>query len=176
MDRMQDTFIEYMIKQKKSTSSILKTVAIVFGAVIAAFLVFMIFLMLPPQLITFMPLAVAAVFYGAYRLAASLNVEFEYTLTNGELDVDKITNRRRRKRLLTIHCKSFTVFARVNDPEHKNEENAEFNKVIDASANSANYDDYYAIFFKNGQKFKLIFNPTAKMIDVFKMYAPRVIK
>jgi len=77
---------------------------------------------------------------------------------------------------MTIHSKSFICFAKVGDEEFKAQENDNFTRVIDASSHSKTYDEYYAVFFKNGQKIKLIFNPTQKMIDVFKFYAPRVVK
>lgn len=171
-----DSFIEYMIQQKKSASVTLKKLAIYFAALIMSLIVSIVMLIFPSILIGFMPMAVVLIFFIAYRITTSFDIEFEYILTNGELDIDKITHKRRRKRLLTVHSKSFTCFAKVGDKEHTEEENDTFAKVIDASAKSKNYDDYYAVFFKNGQKVKLIFNPTQKMIDIFRIYAPRVVK
>lgn len=170
-----DSFIEYMIKQKKKGSVIAKQLLVVFAAVLLSLALTVVFLILPQAALSFWPLCVAGVIYAAYRIIASFDVEFEYILTNGELDVDKITNKKKRKRLITIHSKSFIAFGKVEDGTCSSQNDGEFAKVIDASANSATYDDYYAVFFKNGQKVKLIFNPTQKMIDVFKIYAPRVV-
>ena len=171
-----DSFMEYMIAEKQTAKTILKKIGIYFGALLLTLVSFFVMLMFPSVLIGFAPMVIVLIFYIAYRINTSFDVEYEYILTNGELDVDKITNKKRRKRLLTIHCKSFTAFAKVGDKEFLSEENEEFSKVIDAGAKSSALEDYYAVFYKNGQKIKLIFNPTQKMIEVFKIYAPRVVK
>lgn len=171
-----DSFMEYMIAEKQTAKTVLKKIGIYFAALLLTFVSFIVMLMFPSVLIGFLPMVIAIIFYAAYRITTSFDVEYEYILTNGELDVDKITNKRRRKRLMTIHCKSFTAFARVGDKEFLQEENAEFARVIDASAKSSALEDYYAVFYKNGQKIKLVFNPTQKMIETFKIYAPRVVK
>ncbi len=171
-----DSFMEYMIAEKQTAKTVFKKIGIYFAALIITLISFIIMMMFPSALIGMLPMVIVLIFYIAYRINTSFDVEYEYILTNGELDVDKITNKKRRKRLMTIHCKSFTVFARVGDEEFLSEENGEFARVIDASAKSSALEDYYAVFYKNGQKIKLIFNPTQKMIDSFRMYAPRVVK
>lgn len=171
-----DSFIEYMIQQKKTAKDIIKQVLVYTIAVFISLILMVAAFIFIPQFISFAPMVIALVFFGAYKITSAYNVEYEYILTNGELDIDKITNRKKRKRLLTVHCKTFTCFSKVGNPEYKNEENAQFSKVIDARAHSKTYDDYYAVFFINGQKTKLLFNPTQKMIDIFKIFAPRVVK
>lgn len=171
-----DSFIEYMISQKKTAKTVLKKTGIYMAAFMISMLFVLIILIFGSALISLIPMVMLLIFYVAYRINTSFDVEFEYILTNGELDIDKITHKRRRKRLMTIHCKSFIAFAKVGDKEYADEENAQFAKVIDASAKSSSITDYYAVFFKNGQRTKLIFNPTQKMIDIFKVYAPRVVK
>ena len=171
-----DSFLEYMIKQKKTKKVICESIAVIFAAILMSFVITFVFLFIIPQAISILPILIFIMFYLAYRIIASFDVEYEYILTSGELDIDKITNKKRRKRLLTVHCKTFTAFAKVGSGEYANEENSDFTRVISANANSSSYDDYFAVFYLNGQKMKLIFNPTQKMIDVFKVYAPRVIK
>ena len=170
-----DSFVEYMVKQKKKGIAIVKSILIFIAALIVSLLIAAIILVFFPVALSALPLAVAALFYGAYRVVASYDVEFEYILTNGELDVDKITHRKKRKRMITIHSKSFIAFGKMGDAGDERLDKKEFARIIDASANSSVHQDYYAMFFKNGQKIKLIFNPTQKMIDIFRAYCPRVI-
>lgn len=172
-----DSFMEYMIARQKTTMLTFKKIMIYLIALMLGLFISLIFLIInPAMLIGFIPITIAAALYIAYRINCSFNIEFEYIFTNGELDIDKITHKRRRTRLLTVHCKAFTHFAKVGDGQHTNDENSGFARIIDASAKSKMYDDYYAVFFLNGQKIKLIFNPTQKMIELFKLYSPRVIK
>ncbi len=171
-----DCFIEYMIKQKKTPATLIKKILIYFAAVIISLMVMIVMMIFPSMFIGLIPMAILIIFYAAYRISSSFDVEFEYILTNGELDVDKITHKKSRKRLMTIHCKSFIEFEKYSANDAKSGNDGEFAKIIDASAKSETYDDYYAVFYKNGQKIKLIFNPTQKMIEMFKLYAPRVVK
>ncbi len=175
MQKRTDTFIEYMLKAKKTPSTVFRQILIVLTAVILLLAVTFIFLILPPAALNVYPLFMAGIIFVAYRLFASLEVEFEYILTNGELDIDKITNRKRRKRIITIDTRTFIEFGRAEKKDFS-DKSKEFARVIDASGHSEAFCDYYAVFYKNGQKIKLIFNPTGKMIDVFKFYAPRVLK
>ena len=175
MKKEIDSFIEYMIKAKKTGSVIFRQILIVFGCTLLLLAVTFVFLILPPVAINFWPLFMAGIIYLTYRLLASMEIEYEYILTNGELDVDKITNRKRRKRLITVHSKTFIEFGKADKQKDFTDKEKEYSKIIDASGHSEIFCDYYAVFFKNGQKVKLIFNPTGKMIDVFKFYAPRVV-
>ena len=170
-----DIFIEYMIKQKKKKSALFKSALIICAAVFVSLILSFAILIIFPIALSILPLGIAAIMYGAYRIISSFSVEFEYILTNGELDVDKITSRKRRKRLITIHCKSFTHFGKTASAEYKKLKKEQYARIIDASANSDAHEDYYAVFFKNGQRILMIFNPTQKMTEAFRIYAPRVV-
>lgn len=45
---------------------------------------------------------IAAVIFGAYKLSAMLNVEYEYIVVNHDMDVDKIVAQSNRKRIVSI--------------------------------------------------------------------------
>lgn len=169
-----DLFSEYIVKKKKGGKDILKIVGIVIAAIILVF--FALGLSAVPLIGGLTLLAVAGVIYGAYYLITNLNVEYEYIVTNGELDVDTILNRRKRKRIITVHSKTFDIVAPVGKDEYKNEENANFTRVIDASSGKDNGKTYFAVFSKDGQKIKLIFEPTEKMLDSFKIFVPKNVK
>ena len=170
-----DSFIEYMIARKSTPVVKLKKFLIYLAAFVISMLIFP-FMLISVELSSMLSLLFVGVFLIAYRLTCSFNIEYEYILTNGELDIDVITHKKRRKRILTIHSKSFIEFGKHKTTIENAATKEEFARIIDASSKSQTYDDYYAIFFKNGQKIKLIFNPTQKMIDVFKLHAPRAMK
>lgn len=58
--------------------------------------------------------------YGAYWLISGMSIEYEYILTNGEIDVDKIIAQRKRKRLVTVSAKTFEAFGPYKPEEHVN--------------------------------------------------------
>ena len=169
-----DLFSEYIVKKKKDGKDILKIAGIVIAAIILVLFSFA--LVAIPLLSSFAVLVTAGVVYGAYYLITNLNVEYEYIVTNGELDVDTILNRRKRKRIITVHSKTFELVAPVGSSEYKGEENGNFTRVIDASSGRDNAKAYFAIFSKDGQRIKLIFEPTQKMLDAFKTFVPRNVK
>ncbi len=165
-----DIFLEYIVSRKKGAKEILK----IAGILIAMFVLLMLctFLLLTP-ISGIVLLLIAGVIYGAYYLISAQNVEYEYIVTNGELDVDSIVNRRKRKRLITVHSRTFDIVAPVGDARYKNEENANFTRVIDASSRANNGREYFAVFSKDGQKIKLVFEPTERMLEAFKTFVPR---
>ncbi len=165
-----DIFLEYIVSRKKGIKEILKIVGIILAMMVLLY--GCTFLLITPFASISFVLA-AAVVYGAYYLITAQNVEYEYIVTNGELDVDRIVHRRKRKRLLTVHSRTFDIVAPVGSPEHKGEENAAFTRVIDASSGRIDDKTYYAVFSKDGQKIKLIFEPTEKMLEAFKTFVPR---
>ncbi len=54
----------------------------------------------------------------AWRQITGLNVEFEYTYTDGTLDIDIIRNRSRRKQIFSAAVADFEIMAHINDTEH----------------------------------------------------------
>ena len=104
-----DVFIEYMVKKKTTgVETLLKIVYVLLAAVILVGSFF-----LSPLLGAFSMIATLIGFgavFGAYYLITSMSVEYEYILTNGEMDVDKIIARRRPKRTLTANARKFEAF------------------------------------------------------------------
>lgn len=165
-----DVFLEYIVYRKKGAKEVLKIIGILL-AMFVLLTVCSVLVFTPISSIAF--LLVAGVIYGAYYLITAQNVEYEYIVTNGEIDVDRIVNRRKRKRIITVHSRTFEIVAPVGSPEHRGEENSNVTQVIDASSGEDNGKAYFALFSKDGQKYKLIFEPTEKMLEVFKTFVPR---
>lgn len=162
-----DVFVEYMVRKQKS----MKDTFIIIGTVIGVLIVGFIALGLLGGL---GPVAALLIGYCGYLIITSRSVEYEYSVTNGELDVDKIIAQRKRKRLLSIHVKEFEIVAPVNDERYRKEfENIDIKKTIDASSTVKSQNVYFAVFTLNGEKCRLIFEPTQKMLDAFKAFIPR---
>ena len=81
-----DVFFEQIIPIKKTG----KTIVLFLGIwVLAALISALVFLFL----VSFSPIFIFGIGYGAYYLSSKLNVEYEYIITNGILDIDKIINK-----------------------------------------------------------------------------------
>ena len=115
--------------------------------------------------------------WGMIVLLRRLDLEFEYTLTNGEMDVDKIMGRRSRKRLFTVDCRSFDILAPYKE-EYRNEiESRSITSRIDVSSHSQAPGRWFAVYnAKDGVRTLLIFEPNEKMLNAFGLYIKSKIK
>lgn len=105
-----DTFFEQIIAVKKNG----KALAAIIGIWLAAFLVCFILIMLMSILGTFSLLLAAGALFGAYKLSTRFNVEYEYIVTNGTMDIDKIINKSSRKRLLSFELATVSRIEKFN--------------------------------------------------------------
>lgn len=149
---MNDVFKEQLVEVKKTSAVSMKKTGIIVAAVIIGVLG-----------ITFGgmflgPLVVVGLVIGANYLVKSMNLEYEYALTNDELDVDKIMNKERRKRLLTIDIKEIHMMAHITDGLRKGDmERAQ--KTIDVSSGVEGPDTYAILFMHENTLTKLVFEP-----------------
>ena len=60
----------------------------------------------------------AGIIYLAYRQITGFDVEFEYSYTNGILDIDVIKHRSRRKTVFSAGVGDFEIMAHIDDSEH----------------------------------------------------------
>ncbi|MBQ3942745.1 MAG: hypothetical protein II669_00320, partial [Elusimicrobia bacterium] len=94
-----DTFFEQIVPVKKTANQIFAVIGIWLLAVLISILA--VFLLGLDILATITLFIIFGAFYGAYKLSGRFNLEYEYILTNGTFDVDKIMSKSSRKRLLT---------------------------------------------------------------------------
>ena len=130
--------------------------------------------------IAFFPyIAPLALFFGAaavwlsFRLSKKLVIEYEYAFTNGELDVDKIIGKSKRKRLCSVQIGTITSFGIWNDDM---EVEADSTMVI-ASDNSGTLDEYFMDFkYKDYGDTTLFFSPNSELMELIIPYLPREIR
>lgn len=96
-------------------------------------------------------------------------VEYEYSFVNGELTIDKIIAKSKRKHLKDIKVNTFEKLGKY-DPEVVNKLKADV--VWDYSVDKYDSNSIYACFKdeKSGRKAILIFTPNQKLIDSMKTY------
>ena len=164
-----DFFTEHIVKQKKSPKVILAAAGMVLLTLIVWY--FSLILIANPLLSGIGGLIDMGMVYFTYIVITSFNIEYEYIATNTELDIDKIINRRKRKRILSLRLSEIELMAPVGYSELLSQENGNFAKVHMAAIEQNHPDAYYIIYEKNGEKNKLIFNPTDKIIEYAKRMA-----
>lgn len=103
-----------------------------------------------------------------YLLVQGRYVEYEYTFTNGELDIDKIIAQKKRKELLTVEVRNFSDFGKYSDDMEETEDMT----VVYATDNIIS-NEYYADFeHKEYGRTRLIFVPDERMLENIKKFLP----
>jgi len=104
-----DTFFEQIIAIRKNW----KTMAL-FTFIWLLALIICVFFILVPILGSFTLFIIFGVLFGAYKLSSLLNIEYEYIITNGTLDIDKIVNKSSRKRMLSFELSTVSRIEKYN--------------------------------------------------------------
>ena len=139
-----DLFIEKIVTKKKTGLDSLIVFGTFFLGILLIILVFIV--QLPDIISSFRLIIMAAIGYGIYRLVKSKNLEFEYAVTNGELDIDKIIAQKKRKRIFSAHCRNFEILAKVHSDKYNESYSGITNKIF-AGSDMRVEDMYFAVLY-----------------------------
>lgn len=180
---MNDVYMEYMVKPPKSGKQKAIIALIVVAGVLMSALLFMLTfaaatLLLGTQFGSFAfsigLVIIALMWYGAYLLISMQNIEYEYLLTNSEIDIDKIMSKKGRKRVVSFDFKEVSICANVEDNEHNHDfRNVHMDKTLDLAGDKMRGNIYFADFVREGERMRVIFQPTSKMMGEIKKFNPR---
>ena len=163
------TYHEYIVKKKKKPLDVALCIISPIAALAAAYVLTGILFAIP--MLTFLvPAAWAGLVWLVVRFIGSRNVEFEYLLTDCDLDVDKIINKNRRKRIISTYRKEIIAMAPVGSPNLPHDIN-EMEKVEVCS--SMEDEGVYALVVMQDKKKVVYFQPTETMIETMVMRNPR---
>ncbi len=162
-----DTFFEQIVSIKKGGKKIALMLAIWFLALLLCSIIFLFSGVLGGLTV----LLIAGVLYGAYKLSGTLNVEYEYIITNSTMDVDKIVNKQSRQRILSFDISKTTRMEAYNDGSLIG---VDSNNIVIA-CNRTDPNAYLLVYEKNGKQMNLVFAPNEKMQSVVAKYLPKFI-
>lgn len=183
MDIYNDSFIEYLIKRKKDGKDKTIIALLIIAAVLFTFfmlaLTFFLMLRTGGSIGSSIGLVVIALgWYGAYLLITTRNVEFEYILTNSEMDIDKVMSKKGRRHMAEWDFKTVDICAAVDDPNHKHEyENtSSHDKVLDLTGDKSRGNVYFVDYTSSENvKMRVLFQPTSKIIETAAKYNRRTV-
>lgn len=163
-----DTFFEQIVPIGIDTKSTLKIVGIWILALALSIAIF-IFLVGFLGLIVFV--LMAGVIYGAYKLSAMLYVEYEYIVTNGTLDIDKIVAKSSRQRMASFEISEIDVIEKYNP----NAQVTGFSQVI-VACHPNDPEAYKMVVVKQGKgKMMIVFAPNKKIKGAIVKALPRFV-
>ena len=173
---MEVSYIEHIVRRAPDGKSTLIRLLIIISAVILMYFV-IIFCQMFEALLFIMPLLLMAVGWIAYRFYQNFNCEFEYILTDGELDIDKIAARRRRKRLLNIKTGNYGLVAPYDDANRRDYESGNFDMTLDVRSSPSAEGVWFIIAtVKDKGHVRVLFEPTEAMIDHLYRHMPQKVR
>lgn len=172
---MNDVFIERMVKKKFEGKDALILAAVVVGIVLLSFIGFVVgFLII--QFPTLTLLIMAGAIFGGYKLIGARLLEYEYSLTNGYITVDKILNRSTRKRMTAFECDICEDIGIYLENEARLK-----NRSFDTRVFATRYENrqgswYMIVRGKKTGKTLLVFDPDEEFQEAVKKFIPRQLK
>ena len=120
--------------------------------------------------LVFLGVAVAGFFY-----KQRLFVEYEYQFTNGEIDIDKIIEMKKRSKITTFHIKEVGLLAPEESDAIKNYSNKPKN-ILKCYPSTSKAKVYVAMITEGSSRMQLNFTPDEKFLEHCYKYNPRVVK
>lgn len=166
---IMDIFVEQLVRKPSDGKSTALKLLVAFGVVIISF--FSLYLMLIGIFLAIF--FIFAAIYGGIYLIQGFNAEYEYIVTNGDIDIDKIIAKRKRKRLITVKCSKIEAIGKLeNAPDVSGITIVEAVGFSDDEA-----EDYYADLVHDSiGKVRLIFTPTERTLEAITPFLPRLVK
>lgn len=169
-----DIFVEQIVKKESSgKDTVLK---LLIGIGMAVLLAVCVFVTLCTYWGSVAILVAFGICFGGYYLLTNFNCEYEYIVTNGEIDIDKIVAQRKRIRLITAKASTFEAFGEYKDaPEAASDVTVVMATGINES--SAETSVYYADFkHSSAGNVRLVFSPEEKVVEAISPFLPRQLK
>lgn len=160
---MNELYAEAGVKRQQTMGTVLTKIGLIVVAVLAFLLTFQsqILLVLTAILIVFI-----------VYLFPRLNIEYEYVYCDGQLDFDKIMGGAKRKNALKIDFEQVEIMAPDNSHSLDSYKNSKL-VVKDFTSKNKNAKPYTIIYRKGEEAYKILFEPSEKMINCIKMKNPR---
>lgn len=166
---MRDVYVEWLVARKRSAGfKVLKVLCIALTVVCAA--MFLLYLNLILMLGTIL-LAVLAYFVNLYTY-----VEYEYIFVSGELTIDRILSKSKRKRLETYKLSQVEIIAPMGSPKLDGYKHKQYQAHDYSSGNIAegNRKNLYVMYHNTGVK--LLLEPSKELLEAFKGCIPHKIE
>lgn len=170
-----DMCYEYMVKKKITALAWVKVIgAGILALVLTAAIVLLFFMGI--NLLGLNLLIILGLWWGFIWIARGMRVEYEYTITNRELDIDVIKGKSRRKHITTINLKNIEFFGNkydVNMADNlKTMVSKEYYLVGDKSAENIYVTD--VISKKDNRKVRVYIQPDEKLLEYIRLANPKV--
>lgn len=163
-----DNICEQLVTKARNGTDMAKMIGIAIGSVLLAsvFMLFAIVLRL-----TFLILFAVGILALGIWLLSGVNIEYEYIITNNEMDIDKIIGRRKRKRMITVDISKATDFG-----TYPSAENIDADTTVHATTGTQTDAHYLLVEHSSYGTVKVIFNPNERTREAIVQELPNTLR
>ena len=162
---MSDLYTEVIVKRKTPPKDIALKVLLIAATVLAVVSFFSLGII---GLVILVAVGVAD-----YFLLPSFDVEYEYLYVNGELDVDKIMSKQKRKRVYSADVRELEIMAPSNSHALDSYRNRTDIKRRDFSSLMPDHKTYTMVLKKDNALEYVTFEPNDVILKDMKRFSPR---
>lgn len=162
---MSDLYSEWIVKKKKPGWAPFAKAGLIVLTVFC-------FLSSFTGVLWFMVLVGAAFGYLTYRLSLEWDLEYEYTFVKGELDIDKIMGKSRRKRCIVVDLDRTEIVAPASSHALDSFKNNKC-KEYDFSSHMPEAKPYVMYATVKNEMARIVFEPNERMLNDMRNTAPR---
>jgi hypothetical protein len=163
---MNDLYQEILVKKKASAKDTALKILVIAVTV----------LMLAAGVLLFTPLLLVGAilcFVDFYFLLPQFDLEYEYLYVNGDIDVDRIKNRERRKRIGSYELANMEIIAPTGSHDLDSYLNNKNAKVIDYTSGEENAKSYTAVYNGEGKMEIVKLEITREIVEDMRRRSPR---
>lgn len=161
---MNDLYSELLVKKEqtlKDKAIKILMIALIVIAVAAG-------LVMPLAWIVVLGLGIAA-----YFVFPNLDLEYEYVFVNGELDIDRIASKAKRKRMHTFDLAKMDIMAPVKSHRLDYQNHNTNLKVLDFSSGNPEHKIFAMIISGEKEVYKVLLEPDQELISNIEKSCPR---
>ncbi len=162
---MNQLYAEAGAKKKMDANSIALRVLMGFGVLVGLFL----FTLQGFYMVIGVAIIAAVIFF-----FPRLNVEFEYVFVDGQIDFDRIAGKAKRKTILRVDMEQMEIIAPLGSHALDSYKNMQL-ETKDFSSGNIQNKPFVIIASVGERKYRIIFEPSEKMLSMMKQKNPRKI-
>ncbi len=163
-----DNISEQLVTRSSTKADTVKKVLISLGAILLATILMWLAIMFNFYSLIFL---VFGALGGGVWIISNMDVEYEYIITNDEMDIDKIIGRRKRKRMITLDLKTAEDFGAYPAPDSIN-----VDATVHATTGLEKNAHYLLVNHNAYGKVMLIFNPNEKTREAIMQEVPNPLR
>jgi len=161
---MKDVFKEQLVKRRPHIKTTMAKAGLLTAAIFLMLLT-MILVQFVQALSIFFPLLLVGIIFGTYVMFRRFNIEYEYVLTNNELDIDIIYGKSRRKRVFSANVRDFDAFRKIGQTDMEHSFSGATTRADFSGGPGGTFAQYEFVATYNAKRMRIIFEPNTDLLS-----------